>query len=132
MAPADPYVTDQVTGVHLAVFADDGVDVPVSELVPVLPVHAHRVGVEKDRARCDGVHRRTVWGRDVDAEVERVLDLSARAASLPRVVEDAPYRMLLVERLDRPTVGPSGGRREERRDACRTERHNFAHARAAP
>src|SRR6478736_2755582 len=54
------------------------------------------VGPAADRR----VNGRPVGARDVDAEVERVA-----AAAYARVAEERAYRVLAVERLDRPAVG---------------------------
>ena len=94
---------------------------PVRELVAVRLVDGDCVRIAVDSAGRDRVDRCSVRSRDVDAEVE--------GAAGAGIVERAPDRMLLVERLHRPAVCAREGRRQERHDACREHRYSPDHDR---
>jgi hypothetical protein len=108
VTPVAADIAEQLVAADDLVRLDCGVDVPVAELVLRADLDGDRLGrVEEDLAAFDRVHRRSVRGRDVDAEVEG----KPAVVADPRVVEEGADGMLPVEWLDRPVVGRGQGRR---------------------
>jgi hypothetical protein len=112
MAPALLDVPEQLVQPDLLVMRHRGLHVPVAERTSVGRLDPDRVALvlDEDLAGRDGVDGGAVRRRDVDAEVEGVaLILDAG------IVEEAPHRMLAIERLDRPRIGSRHGQASVKR-----------------